>query len=78
MSNWDEQGGEIEVLESIYIHEGEFKVDKQDNPKSFTLNLVPYPELDCENFVSLALNVQYTADYPNSPPDYNLLKCMFF
>eukprot|EP00408_Alexandrium_pacificum_P066319 CAMPEP_0171177250 /NCGR_PEP_ID=MMETSP0790-20130122/12144_1 /TAXON_ID=2925 /ORGANISM="Alexandrium catenella, Strain OF101" /LENGTH=256 /DNA_ID=CAMNT_0011642145 /DNA_START=82 /DNA_END=852 /DNA_ORIENTATION=- len=70
MSNHkEEQELEIEALTSIF-EEGKEFIRKSDT--EFCLKLLPYPAGEEENHVGVTLQVQYTDDYPDAPPEWEL------
>jgi len=70
MSNHEEeQALEIEALESIFEEGKELtKISETE----FLIKLVPFPAGEEENHVGVTMHIVYTADYPDSPPEWSL------
>jgi len=71
MSNHEEeQALEIEALQSIFEEGKELTTISETE---FKIKLVPFPAGEEENHVGVTLHVVYTADYPDSAPDWSLV-----
>lgn len=72
MQNYEEeQQLELEALESLYSHDGEFT---KLSATEFQLNILPYPLKDEVNHVELNLHLKYPCTYPNAAPIYEILQ----
>jgi len=69
MSHEEDQALEIEALESIF-QEGKELI--KVSATEFSIKLVPFPAGEEENHVGVTLRIVYTADYPDSPPEWSL------
>jgi len=70
MSNYEEeQALEIEALTSIF-EEGKEFVKISDT--EFKLKLLPHPQGEAENHVGFTLHVTYTAEYPETAPEWEV------
>jgi len=69
MSHEEEQALEIEALQSIF-EEG--KELTRISETELLIKLVPFPAGEEENHVGVTLHIVYTADYPDSAPEWSL------
>lgn len=68
MTNYkEEQELELEALESIFDTQFEKISDTE-----FVLKFKPYPADEEENFVGVSLRIQYTDEYPDTAPEWEL------
>ncbi|PFH31814.1 RWD domain-containing protein [Besnoitia besnoiti] len=65
----EEQELELEALEALFTREGEFE---KLSSSSFRLSLVPCQDNEGTNHVAVTLSVQYSATYPDAPPEWEI------